>query len=98
MGLDGRDDLVASRKLAALAPILAGNRRHAVCGVGAAPGLERELIHAGQGTENPVRFVDDFQCALKRVGGLQRMRFSDFRTIDELLDRLRIVFHRAGSE
>ena len=68
-----------------------------VGGVGAAAGLEDELVHAGQLAQDPVEAVHDREHALQRVLGLQRVELGELRRAELLVDA-RVVLHRAGAE
>ena len=50
----------------------ARDARMGVGGIGAAAGLEDELVHARQLAQDQVEVVDDLEHALQRVVGLQR--------------------------
>ena len=79
MRLDRGDDLVALLELAARRVVGAGDAGVRVGRIGAAAGLEDELIHAGQLAQDQVEAVDDLQHALQRLLVLVRVQLGDLR-------------------
>jgi hypothetical protein len=67
MRLDGRDDLVAPTELTARRVVGARDHRVRVGGVGAAAGLEHELIHPGHSAQEEIQPVDELEHALKHL-------------------------------
>ena len=63
-----------------------GARDHGVGvgGVGAAAGLEDELVHAGQLAQDQVEPVDELEHALQRLVGLGGVQLRDLGPRDEL--------------
>ncbi len=72
--LDRRDHLGALRELAARRVVGAGHAGVRVGRVGAAAGLEHELVHARELAQDQVEPVDDLERALQRVRVLVRVQ------------------------
>ena len=96
--LDRRDHLVALLELAPRGVVGARHAGMRVRGVGAAPGLEDELVHARQLAQDQVEAVHDLEHALHGVVVLVRVDLGDLRPRDDLLAEPRVVLHRARAE
>ena len=66
--------------------------------MGARKRVEREVRHASDGGKRAVEAVVQFERALHRAVGLQRMHVAESRHSRNFLVDFRVVFHRAAAQ
>ena len=97
VGVDRGDDLVALLLLTAGLVVGVYEGRHAQNALGAAAGLERETVHAGDLAHVLAGVIHDLHDALTGAFVLQGVHLAHLREVCELIVDLGAVLHGAGT-